>query len=205
MTDTALQADAVARIQAAQRAVRNAQAAFEQAIRDEIHADRITPSDAARALSTKNRQRIYAILGRGTDDTDPSPPALTPVVYLRGRGCGTRTWKAVESAMWARGWATVRDRTTAWHLARGGVPVVLCDFSGEYDGLSTDDVIVGLVRARWRETPDSTEMDLPLISGGHHTKPERHDPTVKNKGGGMGAWVVDETALARLVAAAFTD
>lgn len=192
---------ATARIQAAQQAAIHAQAAFEQTIRDEVLVGRITPSDAARALGTKNRQRVYAILGRGADGSDPIPPAHTPVVYLRGRGCGQRTWTAVEAAMWARGWATVRDRTTAWHLARGGVPVVLCDFSSEWDGLSTDEVTVGRVQARYG---DDDRMELPLVSGGRSGKPERHDPTVENKIGQLGAYVVDEAALARLVAQEFS-
>ncbi|WP_280502022.1 hypothetical protein [Nocardia farcinica] len=192
---------AAARIQAAQQAAQQAQAVFEQTIRDEIHADHITPSDAARALGTRNRQRVYAILGRGPDGSDPTPPAHTPAIYLRGRGCGQRTWKAVESAMWARGWATTRDRTTAWHLARGGVPVVLCDFSSEWDGLATDEVTVGRVQARYS---DDGQMELPLVSGGRRGTPERHDPTVKNKIGQLGAYVVDEAALTRLVAQALT-
>ncbi|MFI8977410.1 hypothetical protein ACIGO9_31340 [Nocardia asteroides] len=76
---------------------------------------------------------------------------------------GDKDWEAIEAAMWARGWKTVSDRSTAWHLARGGVPVVLCDFG--VNELEFDPIIVGRVRARVDEN-DQSGRDLPLISGG---------------------------------------
>lgn len=88
----------------------------------------------------------------------PERPALTPVVYLRGAGRKDPMWERVERVMWARGLHTVRDRTTAFHLARGGVPVVLCDFSADLyrpePAPGTDYhqyVVVGRVRARYDE------------------------------------------------------
>lgn len=140
--------DAVA---AAQRAVHTAQALFEQAIRDEVGAG--TPiSDIAETLGDRRRrQRIYAILNRGEDGGEPKPPATQPVVYLRGRAQPQDVWERVERAMWARGWRTIRDRTQAFHLARGGSPVVLCDFTGDFDGLAVQWITVGLLRARYED------------------------------------------------------
>jgi hypothetical protein len=102
----------------------------------------------------------------------------------------------VQQALWSKGWHTVKDRTTAWHLARGGMPVVLADFSAEWVGLHADTVVVGRVRARY---DDDGSMDLPLVSGGHYPRPERNDPDVLNKLGQKGAWVLDAEALAGLV------
>jgi len=95
-------------------------------------------------------------------------PALTPVVYLRGARRKGAMWERVEHAMWERGWYTERDRTTAWHLARGGAPVILCDFSAdlyrEEPASGTDYhqyVVVGRVRARYIEHEDiATVGDL---------------------------------------------
>ncbi|WP_229434742.1 hypothetical protein [Nocardia farcinica] len=198
-TDTTTTAAAAARIRAARDAAGAAQAAFEQAIRDEVAADRITPSDVARALGTKNRQRVYAILGRGDDGAAPTNPPLRPVVYLRGAGRPDAVWTRVREAMWARGWTTISDRTSAWHLARGGTPVVLCDFSADLDHPSPAPgggtwfgydryVVVGKVRAKYG---DDGEAMLPRINGGEHPIRLGDD--------------VDEHALARWVAEAFAD
>jgi hypothetical protein len=40
----------------------------------------------------------------------------------------------VERAVRSRGFRTTHDRLSAWHLSRGGTPVVLVDFSGDVDG-----------------------------------------------------------------------
>lgn len=227
---TTIDNPAAARIVAAQQVVRDAIARFEQLIRDEVNSGAITPSGVARALGTKNRQRVYSILGRNDPATAPTTvPTIPPVIYLRGAGCGDRVWAAVVEAMHARGWVTVRDRTTAWHLARGGARVVFCDFSSHVDGLSSDVVTVGSVRAKYeesttsapisdiltdqdrqrfrdekwlRETVSTTVTDtvLPLISGGEFPRPETHDPEVTNKAGRKGAWTLDAPKLARLVA-----
>lgn len=161
---------AAARVQAAQAAAQAAQATFEQAVRDEVAAANLSPSDVARALGTKNRQRVYAILGRGADDTAAAMPAQRPVVYLRGNGREDSVWAEVESAMWARGWRTVRARTSAWHLARGGVPVVLCDFSTDLDESTPAPgggtwfgynryAVVGRVRARYAESSETVSVE----------------------------------------------
>ncbi|MEU7822937.1 hypothetical protein [Catellatospora sp. NPDC049133] len=142
------------RIAVARRAVDAAKLAEEQAIRDAL-ADSTPVSDVARALGTKDRTRIYAIQGKDPQGQAPQQPALTPAVYLRGAGADAATWQRVEAAMWARGWATVRDRTTAFHLARGGTPVVFCDFSTDLDATPGAHfgyklfVRVGRVRAKY--------------------------------------------------------
>ncbi|RBO87046.1 hypothetical protein [Nocardia puris] len=224
---------AAQRIQAAQQAVLDAEAAFAAAVRDSVQpVGPLSHRAAARALGSQSRDRITRILGRSEDGSAPAAPAPTPTVYLRGAGVGDATWARVVDAMHARGWATVRDRTTAWHLARGGVPVVLADFSAQQDdGLEERTVTVGRVRARWHEdaipgrvrdllttadqarhfgadwldepaTVTTREMELPLISGGRASRPTRHDPDTLNRLGQPGAWVLDEDALARLVATA---
>jgi len=53
--------------------------------------------------------------------------------------------------MHSRGFATVRDRQVAWNLARGGVTVVLVDFS-------SPTVTVGRVKARWRTTNTARQV-----------------------------------------------
>lgn len=232
---TEIQTATAARIVAAQQAIHTAQAAFEQAVRAAVDTKVMKVADIARALNIKNRAGIYAILGRGADGGEPAAPALPPVVYLRGAGCGDTVWQCVTAAMHARGWATVRVRTSAWHLSRGGVPVVFADFSSTGpDGLYAKEVTVGRVRARYQDDIDTTtvadllttrdharlfgtpwlnevvevehtDMDLPLLNGGPSPRPERHDPDAVNNMGAQGAWVLDEQALARLVAAALAS
>lgn len=143
------------RITAARAAIEDAQAAMESAIRDEISSGRATVSEIAHALGTKNRQRIYAILDRA-DDATPQQPPMPPVVYLRGAGMSTDAWGRVQEACWARGWQTVRDRTTAWHHARAGRTVVMCDFS--IHDLDDEPVQVRTVTAKWREDIDECQV-----------------------------------------------
>lgn len=165
-----------------------------------------------------------AALGEG-----PTRPSLTPVVYLRGAGVRQPAWDRIERAMWARGWDTTHDRTSAFHLARGGVPVVLVDFTSQLpNGLSRGVITVGRVRARYRDdheegtlvdlltTADAaqawrdhapwinhpvtivtTEMELPLISGGDIPRPYRLDEDR--------AEVLDEQAIVRAVAERASD
>lgn len=215
------------RVAAAQAAATAAQAAAEQAIRDAVESG-ATIAAVAATLGVRNRQRIYAVLGRGQDGTEPTPPTLRPVIYLRGAGVRGDAWTRIEQAMWARGWATVRDRTTAWHLARGGCPVVLCDFSAADHG-EPDPIRVGQVRARYRENTDwcavsdllttadqaratrerwawgdtrvarvDRDMDLPLVSG-----PGEIDRPYQDAPGGRR--VLDEQAIARAVGAALGE
>lgn len=125
-----------------QTAQQAASAVHQQAIRDAA-AGGHPLTDVARALGNSGRRRIYAVLEK---TPAPAPaPELAPVVFLRGAGAPSETWQQVQAAMNARGLVTVRDRKQAWHLARGGVPMILLDFSA---GAGT----VTRVRARWRVT-----------------------------------------------------
>lgn len=201
MTSEQTLTPALARVLEAARAVRAAELTAEQAIRDAYaDGDGETPSQIARTLGVKNRQRIYAIVGKGRDGTDPAEPALTPVAYVRGADLKQAAWDRLVPALHARGFSVVRDRTTAWHLARGGVPVVFIDVSLSPE-LGTQ-MVVGRVRARYettvthqtiaslvttreaaaliREHPDiahrvvettEQETDLPVVAGGRHERP----------------------------------
>jgi hypothetical protein len=102
--------------------------------------------------------------------TGQEPPALTPIVYLRGARRPQEVWDEVEHSLWARGYATLHDRTTAWHATRGGMPVVLCDFSAdlyrEKPAEGTDYhyyVQVGRVRARYGS---NDEFEFVFTRGG---------------------------------------
>ena len=155
MPNTTPDTDAwISRIRAAHDAAAAARAQEERIIRDAANAG-VRPTLIAReGLGTQNKNRVYGILGRGAGGRPPAEQAITPVVYLRGAGNSDGTWARMRAAMWARGWATVSDRTSAWHLARGGAPVVFCDFSADLDETPGNSygydlyVIVGMVRAR---------------------------------------------------------
>jgi hypothetical protein len=198
-----------------------------QIVRD-AHAAGMKKTEIVAAYGRRNRQRIDALLN--ADPTAPQPPPNPPTIYLRGAGCNQSTWERVEKAMWARGWDTVKHRTSAWHLARGGCVVVLCDFSSaDGQGLSVDTVLVGRVRAKYGETTERvsiietlstadmrrysgrqwleemvevtrTDMELPLVNGGEQCRPEVYDTEATNRLGQPGAVVLDVDALARMVA-----
>lgn len=110
-------------------------------------------------------------------------PALPPVVYLRGAGIPQELWDRVETEMWRRGCVTVHDRLSAWHLCRGGAPLVMVDFSDELDdnppapGGGTWHgynryVLVGLVRARYRVTKETGRLDACLDPRDEHLASE---------------------------------
>jgi hypothetical protein len=52
---------------------------------------------------------------------------LPTVIYLRGAGRPQAVWDAVLAAL--SDWPIVRHRTDAWHLARGGCPLIHVDMS----------------------------------------------------------------------------
>ena len=67
-----------------------------------------------------------------------------PTMFLRGAGVSGGVWSAIKQTCAQHGWAVVRDRRQAWHLARGKIPMVMIDF--------TDSVVtVGKVRAVYGE------------------------------------------------------
>lgn len=159
------------RVVAAQVQATSAGAAAEQAIRDAL-AGGATPTQVVEALGTSNRQRVYAVARRAPGA--PQAPERPPVVYLRAAGAPAAQWTAIVDAMHLRGWSTVRDRTVAWHLARGGEDVVLCDWTYALRDAG-DSVLVGRVRATYLEQRFgdqlTQEMELPLRSGGPVGRP----------------------------------
>ena len=110
-------------------------------------------TEIAAVLGIKNRVGLYQMIDEQPGQA--TAPVLTPVVFVRGPGVDSATWAAVTAALQRRGWMVVRDRTQAWHLARGRVPVVLVD-------ISHDQPVVGRVRARYN---DAKEPELPLAGG----------------------------------------
>lgn len=68
------------------------------------------------------------------EPTSPSaePPAQAPpvAVYLRGAEASKSTWTVMTDLTAEQGWVATRDRNRAWHLARGGLPTVMIEFSG---------------------------------------------------------------------------
>lgn len=103
------------------------------------------------------------------DHTVDQPP-LQPVIFLRGRDVPNQTWKELKQLLWARGLATIANRTAAAHLARGGTPVVFLDFSNR----SLDNLKVAGVRGVYREDTLTVE----LINGGAVTTPRRNDDSI---------------------------
>lgn len=160
------------RIQSARAERVAAMAAEEQTIRDAVTSG--TPiAHVARALGQTNRQRIYDVLERGRQAV--VQPEWTPVVYLRGAGRSQAVWDRVEHAMWARGWRTTHDRTDAWHLCRGNLPVVMVDFTAGLHEVSPAPggdlnirdpyALVGRVRAKYGDD-GVDDLWLSLINGG---------------------------------------
>lgn len=119
-----------------------AAAVHDQAIRDAKAAGHPV-TQIAGTLGVTNRMRLYAVIDKPDEPARPVTP--TPVVFLRGVGAPESTWARVETAMLRRGFAVVKDRQQAWHLARGGVPVVLVDFSADRPTATAS-----LVKAKWK-------------------------------------------------------
>ena len=114
------------RVTQTQKLQDQAAAVHDQAIRDAKAAGHPMTQIAA-ALGINNRVRLYGVLDKSYDN--PAAATPTPVVYLRGAGAPKTVWDDIETAMHRRGLVVVKDRQQAWHLARGGVPVVIVDFS----------------------------------------------------------------------------
>ncbi|MEU6858812.1 hypothetical protein AB0B28_08065 [Glycomyces sp. NPDC046736] len=134
----------------------HARAIEEQAIRD-ARAAGATTTQIAEALGIKSRWRVTEA---ERNSADPASPVLGPVVYLRGAGRSDETWERMRQAMWARGWHTTPDRTAAWHLARGGHPTVLVDFSTTVSGVIVTPVVAKYVQ-------DEAELVAPKGRDGH--------------------------------------
>ena len=173
-------ARAAAQLEASRAAIDAAREVHRQQIRD-AHTDGQRATDIAAALGAKNRVTITAALD--TPPTEPvAAPPLPPVVFLRGAGADSQQWRAMSEAMHRCGYITVRDRTQAWHLARGRVPVVLVDFSAALTGQ------VRIGRGQATMPTDGQEQSLTLLDAELITTPDadtvartvgRHLPTVK--------------------------
>lgn len=142
---------ALSHLQAVNETVNGGEDLLRQAAKD-THAAGANVVAIAAALNTTSRGRINKLI------TDPGPEQipkvpLSPVVFLRGPKLPGDVWKEVTTAMHARGWPVVRDRSQAWHLARGRVPVVLVD-------MATDQCAIGLVKAK---VGDDGDQILPLV------------------------------------------
>jgi len=136
----------------------------EQAIREAVAAG-VSVADLKRAIPLA-RDRVLSIIRE--DHPDITCPRMTPSIYLRGAGQFEETWERVTRAMWRCGWATTGDRTTSWHRARGGLPVVLVDFSGEVDiwGNSTDGSIRVVACAAKYRADDEGYQQMRLLPHG---------------------------------------
>ena len=104
--------------------------------------------------------------------------SLPPVIYLRGRGARAEDWTELEQQL--AGLHVTHDRTQAWHLARGGHRVILCDFTlVRHAGMPM--VRVGAVEAKYDPAPDvgagGEHLALPMVSGGLVARPTRHVST----------------------------
>lgn len=95
------------------------------------------------------------------------PPVV--VVFLRGPGAGKSTWSALTAAAAARGWISTRDRTQAWHLARGGLPIVMLDFPDvDLDQPGAVTITAGRVVAKYELTPTPTTAGRLLTPADRH-------------------------------------
>lgn len=142
--------DAVSR---ARDAFDAATAALEQSVRDEVAWG--TPVTTVAKNAGRTRSWVYTALGRADARTEVNRPRLRPVAYLRGAGVDEELWSRLERALWARGIATDRSLASAWHLAYGGTPVVLIDFSVRDAGDIPDGYMrIVRVRARYNDVED---------------------------------------------------
>lgn len=121
-----------------------------QAVRD-AYAAGATVTEIAATLGVRNRAGVYDALKSDNDLPAAQDQSPTPAVFLRAPGASSDDWRTLTAAMHARGWWPVRDRSQAWHLARGRLPVVMVDFASQ--------VTVGRVKAKF---DDGGQPHLPL-------------------------------------------
>ena len=163
----------------------HARIAFAETVGDALDAG-LTEGQIAKILNISARSYIYklrrdapapadskddgegGVEGGGAGAEQPKPALLAPVVYLRGAGVPNSVWVELQLC-WLRHWATTTKRRDAWHLARGGVPVIFVDFAKR----SADDLKVAGVRAVYRGTPPKEILEL--INGGTVPRPPRAD------------------------------
>lgn len=139
-------------------------------------------------------------------------PTLPPMIYLRGAGAAEETFLRLENAAHERGWATTRDYTGAWHLARSGfTKVVCCDFTPTTGGgLYSYHVRVELVRAKYNQDTVLLQGQHELVkvkgsNGGRLPRPEVMDHTRIDKAGQPGAFVLDTAKMIEHIANALSN
>lgn len=165
-------------------AARDSRAAAEQierrVIREIYESGDADPAAIAATLGVKNRQRIYAIIDDTTmsDDTELLEPEMPPVAWLRAVGVPQETWDRITDALLERGFATTKDKRQAWHLARGGLDVILVDFSAVAgrNKQPRDVVTVTLVRAVNRDDNRGKHItEFELIGSDDQPRPTRDE------------------------------
>lgn len=154
------------------------QAAFERAAAARVALAAVVQAAQADGLSARqiadeagvDRALVASILHGGR--------SLPPVVYLRGRGAQADDWAELEQLL--AGVHVTRDRTQAWHLARGGHRVVMCDFTPGVRHAGVPMVRVGVVEAKYDADVDTSaggeHLALPMVSGGTTARPTRPVP-----------------------------
>jgi hypothetical protein len=167
------------RIAAADRERLAAITTAEQAIRD-AHAAGHTPSEIADALGVKNRSRVYSILGKSGFTVPEGAPTMRPMVYLVTRKRPDSIHNQVQEAMWARGWVVVSDHMSAWHLARGGAPMVRVDMSAHLGDTGTSrgghqEVQIGQVKARYTPGEELADRELTWTTLDTYAEPRDGD------------------------------
>ena len=158
----------------------HARAAFVETVRDALDAG-LTEGQVAKILKINARSYIYKLRRDTTPSSDvddkeadetekadkkPKSVPLQPVIFLRGAGVPNPVWVELEQLCWARQWSTTTKRQSAWHLTRGGNPVVFVDFSKR----SADDLKVAGVRAVYRGAQQKESLEL--INGGTVPRPQ---------------------------------
>lgn len=160
-----------------------ARSAFVETVRDALDAG-LSEGQIAKILKINARSYIYKMrrdatapanaTGSAEDDNDGEPKRtpLQPVIFLRGAGVPNPIWVELQQLCWARQWATTTKRGDAWHLTRGGAPVIFVDFSKR----SADDLKVAGVRAVYRGAQQKEVLEL--INGGSVPRPQLADGTL---------------------------
>ena len=134
--------------------------------------------------------------------TNPMPPqpGMPTTVLIHGYGCAPSVWDRLDARLRTMDLRFIRDWTAAWHLARGGAPVLFCDFSSRTpEGLEVGPITIAKVKAKYgRHEEDGESFDCLNLK----LKPPEPDAPTKHQRplhGPLGSRVLDVEALAELV------
>lgn len=157
---------------AALEALAAARRGLEDAVAESLAQEGVSLRTLAEALGPQEWARVREGLGLSDESAPPAPPAFVPTVFLRGEGAAIEDWKRVGESMWRSGWATVTDRNAAFHLIRGGVRVVLADFSlVAEDGKARTKVNVSPLRADYRIENETLVMQVSATKHIYYPRP----------------------------------